>query len=118
MNATIINNTSSNTAIAIMWAEGIIDHSRFACDEDRFLARYEETDTLMPSADDLAALGFDLVALATALEAGLDPALFGKAYPLVDVAEFNLAAAAGLDIDIYNEGLDHLADIVAESRIH
>ena len=118
MNAMIINNTSSNTAIAAMWAEGIIDHHRFASDEDRILARYEETDTLMPSADALGELGFDLVGLATALEAGLDPALFGKAYTLVDVAEFNNSLAAGLDIALYNEGLDHLADIVAEGRLH
>ncbi len=72
----------------------------------------------MPSADDLTDLGFDVVGLATALEAGLDSALFGKAYPLVDVAEFNLALSAGLDIALYNEGLDHLADMVADGRLH
>ena len=105
-------------AITALWAEGVIEHHRFASNEDRILARYEDTDSVMLSADDLENLGFDLVGLATALEAGLDPALFGKAYPLVDVAEFNLALAAGLDIALYNEGLDHLADMVAEGRLH
>ena len=110
--------TIIDPAIAALWAEGVIEHHRFASDEDRILARYEETDTVMPSADDLENIGFDVVGLATALEAGLNPTLFGKAHPLVDVAEFNIAMAAGLDIDLFNEGLDHLADMVAEGRLN
>ena len=122
MNMHIATATAAATivdpAIVALWAEGVVEHHRFESAEDRILARYEDTDTVMPSADDLEHIGFDLVGLATALEAGLDPALFGKAYPLVDVAEFNLALAAGLDISLYNEGLDHLADMVAEGRLH
>ena len=122
MNMHIATATAAATiidpAIAALWAEGVIEHHRFASDEDRILARYEDTDTVMPSADDLENIGFDVVGLATALEAGLNPTLFGKAYPLVDVAEFNIALAAGLDIALYNEGLDHLADMVAEGRLH
>ncbi len=118
MNAMINTTTAAGTVITAdileMWADGVIDHHRFASEEDRILARFEDTDTLMPSADDLSEIGFDVVGLAKALEAGLNPELFGKAYPLVDVAEFNIALAAGLDIALYNEGLDHLADIVAE----
>ena len=118
MNAMTINTAAAITAIPAdileMWADGVIDHHRFASDEDRILSRFEDTDTVMPSADDLSAIGFDVVGLATALEAGLNPELFGKAYRLVDVTEFNIALAAGLDIALYNEGLDHLADIVAE----
>ena len=115
---TIAGTAIIDPAIIALWADGVIEHHRFANDEDRILARYEDTDTVMPSADDLENIGFDVVGLATALEAGLDPVLFGKAYPLVDVAEFNLALAAGLDIALYNEGLDHLADMVAEGRLH
>ena len=118
MNA--IANTTDTAAAAIpadileMWADGVIDHHRFASDEDRILSRFEDTDTVMPSADDLTAIGFDVVGLAKALEAGLNSELFGKAYPLVDVAEFNIALSAGLDIPLYNEGLDHLADMATE----
>jgi hypothetical protein len=121
MNTQIATATAAATidaSVIALWADGVIEHHRFASDEDRVLARYEDTDTVMPSADDLADIGFDVVGLATALEAGLDPVLFGKAYPLVDVAEFNLALTAGLDIALYNEGLDHLADMVADARVH
>lgn len=118
MNIAIATATTIPADIAALWADGVIDHHRFASNEDRILARYEDTDTVMPSSDDLTDIGFDVVGLATALEAGLDPALFGKAYPLIDVAEFNLALAAGLDIALYNEGMDHLADMVADGRLN
>jgi hypothetical protein len=118
-NTAVIAVTAIPTDILEMWADGVIDHHRFASDEDRILSRFEETDTVMPSADDLTDIGFDVVGLATALEAGLNPELFGKAYRLVDVAEFNIALAAGLDIALYNEGLDHLADMATESvQVH
>jgi len=106
-------------AVLEMWAESIIEMHRFGCDADRVLARWDEddVDALMPSADDLDDIGFDIVGLAKALEAGLNAELFGKAYRLLDIAEFNLALVArgaGLDITLYNEGLDHLADMAAE----
>jgi hypothetical protein len=98
------------------WADAVIDRHRFGCDEDRVLARWDESDVdaLMPSSDDLSEIGFDIVGLAKALESGLNAELFGKAYRLLDITEFNVALAAGLDIALYNEGLDHLADIAAE----
>jgi hypothetical protein len=102
-----------------MWADSVIDSRRFSSVEDRLLARYDEedVDALMPSADELSDIGFDVVGLAMALEAGLDAEMFGKAYSLLDIAEFNiklLTLGAGMDIALYNEGLSHLADIVAE----
>ena len=101
-----------------MWAESVIEQRRFSTEEDRVLARYEsDYPSLMPSADDLGDMGFDIYGLARALEAGLDAELFGKAYSLIDISEFNIslvALGAGLDISLYNEGLEHLADIVAE----
>ncbi len=117
MNAMNTTATISNADLAF-WADGVINHYRFACAEDRILARYEETDTVMPDADQLTELGFDVVGLAQALDAGLDPAMFGKAYLLVDVAEFNLALERGLDIALYNEGMAHLADMVADGRLN
>jgi hypothetical protein len=116
--ATATADATIDAAVIALWADGVIEHHRYESDDDRVLALYEETDTVMPSADYLAQIGFDLVGLAQALEAGLDPVLFGKAYPMLDIAEFNVATAAGLDIALFNEGLDHLADMVAEARVH
>lgn len=111
--------TDERDVVLEMWAESIIEMHRFSCDEDRILARWDEddVDALMPSSDDLAAIGFDIVGLAKALEAGLSAEMFGKAYPLLDVAEFNIALVsrgAGLDIALFNEGMEHLADMAAE----
>lgn len=111
--------TDERDVVLEMWAESIIEMHRFSCDADRILARWDEedVDALMPSSDDLAAIGIDIVGLAKALEAGLDAELFGKAYRLFDIAEFNRALVlhgAGLDITLYNEGMAHLADIAAE----
>lgn len=118
--------TLSNTTAAVgdrdavleMWADATIEMHRFGSDADRVLARWEgDADALMPSADDLDAIGFDVVGLARALEAGLNAELFGKAYRLLDIDEFNralIAHGAGLDISLYNEGMDHLADMACE----
>ncbi len=100
------------------WADSVIEAHRFGSSVDRVLARWDEedVDAVMPSSDDLASFGFDIVGLAKALEAGLDPVLFGKAYRLLDLDEFNqvlVAHGAGLDITLYNEGLAHLAEIAA-----
>ncbi len=101
-----------------MWADSVVENRRYSTVEDRILARYEsDYPSLMPSSDELSDMGFDIIGLAMALEAGLDAEMFGKAYSLLDVAEFNiklLTLGAGMDIALYNEGLSHLADIVAE----
>jgi hypothetical protein len=97
-----------------MWADSVIEQRRFSCLEDRALSRYEsDTPSLMPSSDELSDIGFDLVGLAMALEAGLDAELFGKAYRFVVIPEFNIALVAlgaGLDVALYNEGMDQLVE--------
>lgn len=115
---TTVNATEVIDNVRELWAESVIEQHRFPTEEDRFLARYEsDYPSLMPSSDDLDELGFDIIGLAVALDAGLDAVWFGKAYRLLDIAEFNIALvahAAGLDIALYNEGLSHLADMVDE----
>lgn len=107
-------------AVLELWAESTIDSHRFGSDADRVLARWDEgdADVLMPSADELGAFGFDIVGLAKALQGGLNAELFGKAYRLLDIAEFNrvlVAQGAGLDITLYNEGLEHLAEVAGRA---
>jgi|688.fasta_scaffold563400_1 hypothetical protein len=102
-----------------LWAESIIEMHRFGCDADRVLSRWDENDVdaLMPSSDELSDCGFDIVGLAKALEAGLNAELFGKAYRLIDITDFNqafVAHGAGLEISFHNEELARKVDMLAE----
>jgi len=101
-----------------MWADSVIYCHRRS-PEDRALALTEpDYPALMPSSDDLSEMGFDIVVLARALEAGLDAELFGKVYRLVHITEFNQALTWGLDIPAYNEAMEHLADMIADRAQH
>jgi hypothetical protein len=117
MTMSLATDTAERDAVLELWAESTIEMHRFGCDADRVLARWDEkdVDALMPTPEALGDLGFDIVGLAKALEAGLNAELFGKAYRLLDIDAFNqalVAQGAGFDISLYNEGL--LAGLVNE----
>lgn len=101
-----------------MAAESIIDAHRFADLTDRVLARFEDVDALFPSADELTAKGGDIVVIADALSAGLNPVEFGRAIK----AGFELSEFAGLiernNMEDVNSGLSHFADAAEEVALH
>jgi len=100
-------------------AEAVIDRFRFADDTDRILSRYEEVDTIMPSFDELVAIGVDVVRLADALEAGLNAETFGRLVESqLDIESFNATLAAGISIPTFNEGMEHLVEISDEAARH
>jgi hypothetical protein len=101
-----------------MSAEATIDRYRFASLSDRVLSRHEDVPALMPSADELSFMGVDIVGLARALEAGLNPELFGQVVGMLDIASFNEELAAGLNVSLYNEGMDHLSDVASMYAAH
>lgn len=68
--------------IAEMWAESVIDRARFGDETDRVLGRYESGLDLFPSAEELSAMGVDIIKLALALDSGaLSPANVMRAIP-------------------------------------
>lgn len=77
--------------------EAVIESHRYADEADRVLARYEDVETLMPSYDELKGMGVNVVALAKALQNGLDAAGFGEALKVESVENLNM-------------GLEHLND--------
>src|SRR5262245_45175454 len=81
------------------WADAIIDQHRFQ-NGDQDLARIgEPVDTLFPSADEMEANGGDAIAIAAALESGLDAEVFGQCYSRWikdDIAAFCAALKDGL----------------------
>lgn len=104
------------------WADAIIDQHRYP-DGDQDLARIgEPVCTLFPSADEMEANGGDAIAIAAALESGLDAEVFGQCYSrwlkddvsafctalkegLCRVA-FTKAVKAGLDVETFAVALD------------
>ena len=98
-------------------ADSVIHAYRYPTLTDRALALTEsDYPALMPSSDDLSEMGVDIVSLARALEAGLNAELFGKVITtgLLNLEEFNRSLVWGLDIPVYNEGMEHLVDIAAD----
>lgn len=97
---------TTDTALE-MWADAIIDNHRFADRTDRALSLVEDVDTLFPDAEELRAQGADVVMVAQALEAGLNPAAFGLALSNgLDLPAF-MQTLREQHIDTINEGLEH-----------
>ena len=125
-NDSIINDTAAGAIQVEPWmvemaAESVIDHHRFESNADRILARYEDdVPALMPSADELSEMGIDVVGLAKALTAGLNARHFGIALAadMLVIDSLNSELAAGIDVAVYNECLEHMVDIVAEREAH
>lgn len=101
--------------------EARLEQHRYASDEDRILARYEDVPALFPSYEELQALGItNLDQLADALDNGLSATLFGTVLGQgLDAEMFNLSLAAGIDnIPQFNEGMEHLVDQHALVTLH
>lgn len=113
----------------------IIEAHSFIDDADRVLSRYEAVDRVLPEADVLEQRGVDLRALARGLSNGLGAPAFANALEnnlnvglfflalergQINVEAFNrdLVSYGAADMERFNEGLEHLADLYAESPRH
>ena len=109
----------------------IIEAHSFIDDTDRLLARYEDVDRILPEADELEKQGVDLRALARGLSIGLSAEAFANALEdginvglfflalergQIDLAAFNheFESDGTEDMEMYNEGLEHLDDMYAD----
>lgn len=104
-----------------MWADAVIHRYRYPTLEDRALALTEsDYPALMPSSDDLDEMGVDIVCLARALETGLNAQLFGKVITtgLLNIDELNRSLNWGVNIPLFNEGMEHLVDFAADRAVH
>ena len=122
-----MSETGSPTSARCGWteaavAEVVIDSHRFASHEDRVLALWDgegASETVMPSCQELVALGVDVVALAEALQNGLDPAGFGQVLGNgLDIPAFNLEIGGVRNIAELNEGMEHLIGVNQLLELH
>ncbi len=128
LNIQNIQSSKISRADAEMAAEAVIDSLRFGKRSlvDRVLARYEtvpEVPALLPSSDEMAANGGDIVAIAVALNFGLNITSFGEAIDNgLNLGTFSQALKVGFDarefaglvrrndIETVNNGLEHFVD--------
>jgi len=104
----------ADDAGALARAIEVITARQYRHQGDALLARYTASiRPLMPDAEYIARRGVDLIALARAIEKGLDVEMFGQViqYRAWPIDEFNRFIRAGIGCDMVNSGmrlfLDH-----------
>ena len=91
-----------------MAAEAVIESHRYRSVNDRMLSRYEAVPAVLPSADDLADMGGDIIAIAHALDSGLSASAFGTAIENgLGLRAFCRAVKAGLDVHAFSAAVNN-----------
>lgn len=95
--------------------EARLEAHRYETTEDRVLARYEDVPALLPSYDELRAMGLDMARFVDCLDRGLNAKNFGILLAGgMNVGAFNAYMEKAMNIAIFNDGMAasvrHIAD--------
>jgi len=104
---------SPQDAGALAKAIEVITARQYRHQGDAMLARYTASiRPLMPDAEYIGGRGVDLIALAQALEKGLDAEMFGQViqYKVWPIDEFNSFIRAGISCDTINSAMRRFLD--------
>jgi len=101
------------SCVELTQAIQVINARRYRRQGDEYLARYTATiRPIMPDADYIGRRGVDLIALARAIERGLNVELFGRVieYKAWSIDEFNLFIRSTVGIETINSGMKLFLD--------